>query len=343
MGTLTKKNDTESCGLMPEKHCGKTKEPLVSVIIATFNRANLVVQAVQSVLGQTYKNIELIVVDDGSTDNTSQVLRKFRNRLVYLYQERAERSAARNLGYRQSKGEYIAFMDSDDLWLPTKIESQVGVLNRNPHVGVVYTGVRFIDGRGRDYAGKICREGLKRRRQSLYEDLMTDNVVGSPSAVMLRRACLERVGLFDEQMNACEDLDLWRRISEHFNFRKIDAPLLEFRIHPDNTQRNLVTMAKGYEMIVSKVAKDTPWKYKYYKNEAIIKLSSKIADLYWHGGKPGAFFGFVSNCLFRRTRYLTKPSFWKDFLRLFLKKITSVNNWMRRWKPSTGVDRSNDD
>ena len=103
-------------------------ERLVSVIIPTHNRAEFVVQAVESVLNQTYGNIETIVIDDGSTDNTREELRKYQDKIHYNYQERSERSRARNEGFKHSRGDYIAFLDSDDLWLPTKIEKWISTL-----------------------------------------------------------------------------------------------------------------------------------------------------------------------------------------------------------------------
>ena len=170
-------------------------EPLVSVIIPTYNRSRFLGEALDSALNQTYKEQEIIVVDDGSTDGTSQLMREYEPRIRYIYQERSERSSARNRGVSESCGEYIAFLDSDDLWLPEKIERQVKILNENEGIGVVYTGVQFIDEAGRAYEGKICWAALQRKRQSLYEDLMTRNVIsGSASSVLLRRECMETAG-----------------------------------------------------------------------------------------------------------------------------------------------------
>ncbi len=133
-------------------------QPLVSVIIPTYNRAALVVQAVQSALNQTYTNMEIIVVNDGSTDNTPEILKEYEGKIKYVYQERSERSKARNEGFRHSTGSYIAFLDSDDLWLPTKIEKQVEVLNKKADVGLVYVGGQFIDTKGNLYDGDLSGE-----------------------------------------------------------------------------------------------------------------------------------------------------------------------------------------
>jgi glycosyltransferase involved in cell wall biosynthesis len=300
-------------------------EPLVSVIIPTYNRGNLVVQAVQSVFEQTYKKIEIIVVDDGSTDNTRDVLREYEGKIDYVYQERSERSKARNEGFRRSKGDYIAFLDSDDLWRSMKIEKQVQVLDEKPDVGLVYAGVQFVDMDGNPYPGKICWDALERKRRSLYEDLMTTNIIGAPSTVMVRRLCLNTVGLFDESMVTCEDLDLWRRLAQRYVFHKIDLPLVRFRIHFGNTQGKLSMMAKGYETIIRKVSEDTPSEFHHYKNEAIIKLLSKVAALYRNDGKLFSFFIFCGKSMFCKPNWMIKYSFWRDFLRLSAKKLMQSN------------------
>jgi glycosyltransferase involved in cell wall biosynthesis len=289
-------------------------EPLVSVIIPTYNRSGFVVQAVQSVIDQTYSNIETIVVDDGSTDNTREALCVY-EKIKYVYQERSERSKARNEGFRYSKGLYVAFLDSDDLWLPMKIEKQVQVMNEKPNVGLVYSDVQFIDANGDPYAGEICWDVPE--RQVLYEDLMTHNVItGTTSSVMIRRRCLEKVGLFDESMNTCEDLDLYRRIARYYTFHKIELPLVKFRIHPGSTQVKAFAMAKGWETTIKKISRDTPSEFKYYKNEAIIKILSQIAHLYRRDGRLDRFFLFCVGSFFHRPNWILRYAFWRDLARL---------------------------
>jgi glycosyltransferase involved in cell wall biosynthesis len=298
-------------------------EPLVSVIIPTYNRSRFLSETLDSVLNQTYKDTEIIVVDDGSTDGTAQLVRKYARRIRYIYQKRSERSSARNRGVRESCGEYVAFLDSDDLWLPEKIERQVKVLNEKREIGVVYTDVQFIDECGRAYEGTICWAALQRKRRSLYEDLMTRNVIsGSASSVLLRRECLETAGPFDEGMNACEDLDLWRRLAAHYRFHKIDLPLVKLRVHVENTQDRLGTMAKGYETILWKIwRQETPPKSAGYKNEAIIKLLAQIASLHRQDHNLRRFFWFCGRSLLEKSNWFLAWGFWRDFLRLYCERL----------------------
>jgi glycosyltransferase involved in cell wall biosynthesis len=263
--------------------------------------------------------MEIIVVDDGSTDNTADVLKQYEGSIDYIYQERSERSKARNRGIEYCRGNYIAFLDSDDLWLPMKIEKQVQVLNQKSDVGVVYTGVDFIDMQGNPFVGKISWDAPE--RPELYEDLMTHNIItGTTSSVMVRRTCLDKVGLFDESMITCEDLDLYRRIARYYNFYKIDVPLVKFRIHAENTQHNASAMAKGWEITVRKISQDTPSEFQYYKNEAIVKILSQIASLYIQVRRPHRFFSFCAKSIFDKSKWILTYGFWKDLLRVFLRR-----------------------
>jgi len=296
-------------------------QPLVSIIIPTYNRAELVTQAVESVLDQTYRKIELIVVDDGSTDKTHELLRKYEGSMTYIYLERSERSKARNEGFKCSKGDYIAFLDSDDLWLSTKIEKQVQILHEKADVGIVYTDVELIHVEGGSHIGNILWD--EPVREVLYEDLMTHNVItGSLSSVMMRRECLERVGLFDESMNTCEDLDIYRRLARQYKFHKIDSTLAKVRIHNDNTQRNLHAMVLGWEATIEKVFQDTAPRFEYYKYEAITKIFFHIARLYWQRGcLRGFFVWFCKKSMLDRPDWILKHQFWRDLMRLLRKRI----------------------
>jgi glycosyltransferase involved in cell wall biosynthesis len=182
--------------------------PLVSVIIPTHNRAGWVGEAIGSVLVQTYKPIELIVVDDGSTDHTSQVVQALGSALTYLPQPQAGVSAARNRGVAVSHGELVAFLDSDDLWQPEKVAAQVEVLRQQPQTQVCYTDEIWI------------RHGVRVNPKHIHHKCSgwmflesLPRCLISPSSVMLRRSLWDRLGGFDERLPACEDYDLWLRLT----------------------------------------------------------------------------------------------------------------------------------
>ncbi len=182
--------------------------PLVSAIIPTFNRGWILREAVQSVLDQTYHPLEIIVVDDGSTDDTREILRLFGDRITVLFQENKGVSAARNLGIKHSHGELVAFLDSDDLWTPDKIACQVAFFNNNPDAVICQTEEIWIRN------GKRVNPKNKHKKLSgmIFEPSLSLCLV-SPSAVMIQRSLFELKGYFDEALPACEDYDLWLRIA----------------------------------------------------------------------------------------------------------------------------------
>ncbi len=194
----------------------------VSVIIPTYNRRALVREAIESVLAQRGAGeIELIVVDDGSTDSTKDTLTPLHNALRYLEQPNRGVSAARNAGVRVARGEWLAFLDSDDLWLPDKLATQVGCVRERPEIRVCQTGEIWIRNGVRV---NPCRHHRKPDGDVFLPSL--ERCLVSPSAVMLRRDLFEAAGGFDESLPACEDYDLWLRLARDTPVALIDRPLV---------------------------------------------------------------------------------------------------------------------
>lgn len=193
----------------------------VSVIIPTYNRGWTIGEAVDSVLAQDYRDFELIVVDDGSADNTSQVLDAYRGTIKVFRQENKGVSAARNRGIAEASGRFIAFLDSDDLWLPQKLSTQVEFFNTTPDALICQTEEVWI----RSGVRVNPKKRHKKPSGMIFEPSLALCLV-SPSAVMIRRSLLEIVGNFDETLPLCEDYDLWLRISCRFPVYRIDTPLI---------------------------------------------------------------------------------------------------------------------
>lgn len=192
----------------------------VSVIIPTYNRGWIVRDAIDSALGQTYADFELVVVDDGSTDRTPQILDAYGERLRVVRQTNRGVSAARNRGIGASSGPLIALLDSDDIWLPGKLSVQVDFFKKNPAALICQTEEIWIRN------GLRVNPGKRHRKSSgmIFERSLELCLV-SPSSVMFRRTLLEKVGLFDESLPACEDYDLWLRVGCRFPVHLIDKPL----------------------------------------------------------------------------------------------------------------------
>jgi len=252
------------------------ENPKVSVIIPTYNRAHLVGRAIQSVLNQTYQDFEIIVVDDGSADNTKEVIKKFQEqdkRVKYIRHEKNRGgSAARNTGIKASRGEYIAFLDSDDKWVPGKLEKQLKKINDSElKPGAVYTGLKYVDIQRRN-----IRVKKPKYRGNIFQTLLVMNVVGTASSVLVKKECLNIVGLFDESLPSRQDLDMWIRISKKFNFDFILEPLTFVTEHEDRITENLEAKVKGYEILLEKIydelKEDRSELAKYYYDLGIIYL-----------------------------------------------------------------------
>ncbi len=197
-------------------------ESLVSVVIPTHNRAALLARAVRSVLEQTYHNLEVIVVDDASRDDTQEMIESCHDdRIVYLkHAESRGGSAARNTGITSARGDFIAFLDDDDEWLPRKLACQMERFRENPQAGAVYTGFIWVEWEKE----RIVDVQIPRKRGYLFDDLMVENVVGTPSTVVIRRECFDGIGLFDESLWSSEDIDMWRRLSGSCYFDYVKTP-----------------------------------------------------------------------------------------------------------------------
>jgi len=193
--------------------------PLVSVILPTFNRAWTLKDAVDSVLNQDYPYIELIVIDDGSEDNTQELLGRYKNRVVILKQENSGVSAARNAGIKNSHGEFIALLDSDDTWDKRKISCQVEFFKRHPEALICQTEEIWIR------KGKRVNPKVKHKKPSgMVFEASLELCLVSPSAVMMRRQLFDLKGYFNEEFIVCEDYDLWLRVSATLPVFLIDKP-----------------------------------------------------------------------------------------------------------------------
>jgi glycosyltransferase involved in cell wall biosynthesis len=225
--------------------------PQISVIIPTCNRAGFVAGAIKSALAQSLRDLEIIVVDDGSTDNTAAVIESLHQPgLVYLrHDRRLGGAAARNTGILHSRGEYVAFLDDDDEWYPEKLARQMDVMLSSPReVGGVYTGYFIVDRNDDQIRGQV----VPTERGDLYEALLAGNCIGGTSSMLLRRACFEEIGLFDERLPSFQDYDLWLRVARKFHFDYVREPMLKYFIHNEKIWTNSEALLQGLELMLRK-------------------------------------------------------------------------------------------
>lgn len=220
--------------------------PLVSIIVPAYNKSVLTIKTIESVLAQTYSPIEIIVVDDGSTDDTRQQLSRYTKRIQYVYKNNGGACSARNLGFHLSKGEYLGFLDCDDLYHPQKVQHSVHYLEEHPQFGFVHTAADFIDEKG-SFVG-TCDHPRSRRTGWITPRLILGNFICNATPLM-RRFCLEKVGVFDESVFTPADWDLWLRLSAHYPVGYIPLRLSQYRVSHSYVFENL-ELAKGEEKYV---------------------------------------------------------------------------------------------
>ena len=252
--------------------------PKVSVIIPTYNRLPLLEEAVDSVLAQGFEDMELIVVDDGSTDGTAEEMKKYGGR-VRLLQPSGNKgvSAARNKGILHARGKYIAFLDSDDLWVKGKLKIQVAFLDDNPHYPICYTDEIWIR------KGKRVNPMLKHAKYSgwIFEKCLPLCTI-SPSSAMMRRTLFSKVGLFDEALPVCEDYDFWLRVSARFPIFLINRKLIIKRGgHPDQLSQRSWGNDRYRVVALEKLLSEPPIGSE--ERELILKEMKKKCQILYRG------------------------------------------------------------
>lgn len=226
-----------------------TTAPLVSVVIPTYNRAKVLERALKTALSQTYQNIEILIVDDGSTDNTEAALTPFRDQVRYFYQQNQGASAARNRAIQEARGKYIAFLDSDDEWLPTKLEKQIALLESQPELSFIaclaVDEVRDCSGYD-DHDGQFQRFLIRPFRQN-----MTRYVV--------RRECFEKYGALDTSIHGPEDWELWLRLLQQgCRFGFVAEPLMIYTCSDDAISSRPYAMLEGEAIIRRRYVETLP-------------------------------------------------------------------------------------
>lgn len=225
--------------------------PKVSVILPTFNRALDLPRSIESVLNQTFQDFELIVVDDGSTDDTKDVIERINSKKIrYLRHDRNRgAAAARNTGLKLARGAFIAFQDSDDEWRDDKLEKHMQAFSAVPAmVGVVYSGFWRIRGRKKVY---LPASGVEQKDGHIYAELLKGNFV-TPQCATVRRDCFGKVGFFDERLPPLEDWDLFIRMSRLYEFKYIEEPLTTIHQSSDGILSNYLMHVKAFELINDK-------------------------------------------------------------------------------------------
>lgn len=239
--------------------------PKISVIIPTYNRAEFIGRAIGSVLCQSFEDLELIVVDDASTDQTQQIVEQIKDKRIKIIRHENNKGApaSRNTGIKSSRGEYIGFLDDDDEWLPDKLVKQLKLFETSGNeAGLIYSGFFFVSGRN----NRILSNVTPYKKGNLYSDLLRRNILGSATP-LIRRYCFDKAGLFDETLPSCQDWDMWIRISKYYKFDFVSNALSKVYVHGKQISLDLNAKIEAREKLIEKYLDDltkTPTALSYH-------------------------------------------------------------------------------
>ena len=284
--------------------------PKVSVIIPTYNRAKLIGRAINSVLVQTFKDFEIIVVDDASTDNTRQVVKRIKDKRIILisHQENKGGSAARNTGIKTAIGEYIAFLDDDDEWIPTKLEKQIRFFERcKRNVGLIYSWAEIID-EGKD----LFVKSKPKVRGEFLREILNRSFLPSPT-VIVKKTCFQSIGLFDENFTSCQDREMWTRIATQYQVEALPECLAITHKHSDfSIGSSPKKVIYGYYQYFTQFQK-------FYLQQGMRKeLSQHLNSVAYKLAREG--YNKESKECFRLSFGYDKYS-WKNYIRFFVSLI----------------------
>lgn len=225
-----------------------TPQPQVSVVIPTYNCSAYLAEAVESVLAQTFRDFEVLVIDDGSTDDTAAVMRRYGPPVRYIRQSNRGVAVARNHGIEQSRGRYVAFLDADDTWLPHKLERQLAALAEQPACRACYSAFVNVSSDRRPLG--VTRS--ERQGSALQDLLLRGNVIGTPSTVLCERSLTLAVGGFDPLLSLGADWDMWIRLGAFTEFFYVDEPLVWYRLHGTNMSRDATLLERDSLRVLQK-------------------------------------------------------------------------------------------
>lgn len=253
------KNETIERYRQPICDLSMPSSELVSVVIPAYNYARYLPAAIESVLAQTYQPIELIVVDDGSTDDTPNVVSPYADRIRYIRQANSGVCVTRNTGIRASQGKFVAFLDADDIWMPEKIQKQMEAQILHPDAGCIGCGVELVDG-DLQASRQVWHDDLLGSPEQRLNDvfLRREWVGGSCSGAFVSRSVLDQIGLFDASLTAAEDWDMWLRIVQFHPVYNLREPLVRIRRHFTGSFRNADKMERNQLAVYRNQLQRTP-------------------------------------------------------------------------------------
>ena len=259
-------------------------DPLVSIITPVYNGSQYLSEAIESALAQTYKNFELLIVNDGSTDNSADIIRPFLkdSRIIYIEQKNAGVAAARNTALKQARGKYIGFLDQDDLWLNNKLELQITALEKDGSLALVHSRQDFIDSHGNKKKYDWITEG---EGYCFRENFIKNRI--AVLTVLIRKKIIDEIGFFNEQLSGADDYEMWLRVTLKYPIKYIDQSLAFYRFHDNNVSKDsfrmTITDLKTINTILSEHPEATDIAGKHTVRARLYELHHQLGAWYsWY-------------------------------------------------------------
>lgn len=294
----------------------------ISVIIPTYNRCKIVCEAIDSVLAQTYPVYEIIVVDDGSKDNTKSFIRKkYCSKIRYIYQKNMGPAAARNLGIKKSKGDWIAFLDADDLWEKNKIEKQVIYLIKlnNDSIGLIDTFAKITN-----FSGRIKGFTNKIKNGDCFTQMLYLNVINTTSSVLINKKVFKKVGFLNEKFRGVEDHEFWLRLAAEFKIYTVPHFLTIYRTHDGNISSNVEFMEKYCREFMKTAFKNYADRIKpEEKNKILVSNLSYYLGCYFSSDNYARYRKLYVECIQLDLNFMFKDGL--KYSILFLRSFLSVS------------------
>ena len=315
----------------------------VTVIVPTYNAIRYLPDAVQSALGQTFTDIEVVIVNDGRSDYTERwVQQQTDPRITLISQANQGKSAARNVGISHAQGDYLAFLDADDYWATTKLAKQVAYLDKNPQVGLIYTWTALTNESGQP-TGRVISSHAE---GNVWQQLLQDNILACGSTPIVRRKCFEAVGMFADNLPLAQDWDMWIRLAAKYPFAVIKEPLTFYRHHPTNSSKQLEAMHECNTRVLERALASTSDDVASVRAKAYNSLNLYLGWIAVRNQDPQrALYFWKQAC-----SYSVQLSFSRESLRLLLsilltrylganayQKLLQLNQMLRRKVKQTSM------
>jgi len=283
---------------MPQQREGNAtrSSPRVSIVVPIFNGEAFLETMVETVLHQSFEDFELILVDDGSTDGSADIVRRAAassTRVIVVSQENRGLAGARNRGIEESRGEYIAFLDQDDRWLRSKLQRQVDFLDAHPKAAMVSCYSALVDEEGRMLGWPFGG----RARENAYHQLLEWDFVSGGSVAMIRRECLDRVGLFDTRLRAREDWDMWIRIARHFPVGTVPRVLVGYTRSQNNMSSDEQVMEDLGKQVLQYAFDNDPSLSPRFRRHCLARDAFAVACFCMVSGSPRKAWRFIGKSL----------------------------------------------